>query len=159
VNGIYAEDSIERVASVLGEPLEKPFGASRYDYSYGEDEHSEELMVVFADYGVKYIQATTVAEDGKLLSDDFLEEFQGKVYRATEEQAQENGVISSFVFLANDDSVLIVEKRLDDNGKVNRAYMVQSIYDWNVSRAWDAEIFADGNKFVEVDGQAAIDGQ
>lgn len=159
VNGIYTDDSIERVASVLGEPLEKPFGDSRYDYSYDDTEYSEKLMVVFADYGVKYIQATTTSEDGKLLSDDFLEEFQGNVYRATEEIAQGMGMLSSFVFVANEDSVLVVEKRLDDNGEVNRAYMVQSIYDWNASRAWDAEIFEDENKFVEVDGQTAIDGQ
>ncbi len=159
VNGIYTEDAPERVASVLGEPLEKPFGDSRYDYSYGDAAYSEKLMVVFADYGVKYIQATTTTEDGKLLSYDFLEEFQGKVYRATEELAQKMGVLSSFVFLANDDSVLIVEKRLDDNGEANRSYMVQSIYDWNASRAWSFETFADGNKFTEVDGPTAIEEQ
>ncbi len=159
VNGIYTGDAPERVASVLGEPLEKPFGDSRYDYSYVDSEYSKKLMVVFVNYGVKYIQVTTTKEDGKLLSDDFLDEFQGKVYSATEELSQEMSVLSSFVFVANDDSVLVVEKRLDENGEVNRAYMVQSIYDWNATRGWRAETFADENKFLEVDGQVAIEEQ
>ena len=159
VNGIYTGDAPERVASVLGEPLEKPFGDTRYDYDYEDGAYEEKIMVVFADYGVKYIQATTKTENGKLLSEDFLDEFQGGVYRAREELALEMDLLSSLAFVANDDSVLVVEKRIDDSGEINRAYMVQSIYDWTVSRGWNNELFADENKFIKVDGLRAIEDQ
>ncbi len=156
VNGAFIGDTLEKVVSMFGEPKEKSFGDERYDYSFEEALFGEKLMVVFGNKYVDYIQCDTNTEEGKLLSDSFIEVFPGNIYKATEDHANQIGVLSSLVFVYNEDSILIAEKREDSEFGVKRAYMLSLVYNWNVSRGWNLGAFTNEKLFTKIDNAAAI---
>lgn len=159
VNGVFIGDTVERVVEVLGEPLEKPFGDERYEYSFQDAWYGEQMMIVFDNVGVAYIQANTTTEKGKLLTNHFIQQFPGTIYQATEELTQDFKVLSILVFVINADSILIVEKYEDEISMVARSYLVAPDYSWDYSRGWNIETFNDVSKFRIVDSTTAIANQ
>lgn len=151
MNGVFINDSIDQVIRTLGEPQEQ-FDDDRYDYTFLDAWYSEKMMVVFDDVGVNYIQADTNTEDGKLLTESFINNFGGEIYQATDEQES----ISTFVFVPSEESLLVIEKYEDENTGVARSYMLAHIDHWSFARAWDMETIMNKEQFVKVDAATVI---
>ncbi|MCA0984831.1 hypothetical protein LCL89_12305 [Halobacillus yeomjeoni] len=158
MNGVFTGDSNNQVIQTLGEPIEK-MDNERYDYTFIDAWYSEKLMVVFDDLGVNYLQADSSMEDGKLLSDSFINDFPGTIYQATEEQKSLTGSLELLVFVLGESSVLAMEKYEDESTDVTRSYMVSDIHHWSFARGWDMAAFQDETQFNEIDALTALSAQ
>lgn len=158
INGISIGDTNDRVIEVLGSPKDQPHGDERYDYTYQDARFGEKLMVVFDDLGVNFIQADTSTEQGKLLTDEFIESFPGDIYKATEEQLQLFDANSLFAYVINEESIMVVENYNTESG-MERAYLVTHIDGWAYARGWNMETFEDDTQFIKVDATTAISEQ
>ncbi|MCA1032031.1 outer membrane protein assembly factor BamE [Bacillus timonensis] len=159
VNGISIGDTREHVKEVLGEPIETYPNDARYDYTFQDAWYSEKLIVVFDDLGITNIEVSTATEKGILLTEDFIQTFSGDIYQATEQLAIESDMLSLFAYVLNSDSILVIGKYEDENGQLQRSYMIAPDYAWTFARGWDMETFNDESQFQKVDAQTAIEGQ
>ncbi|WP_349409247.1 hypothetical protein [Pseudalkalibacillus sp. SCS-8] len=160
VNGVLVGDTRKHVIETLGEPFKKYEGDVRYDYTFQDVWYGETLSIDFDDPGVNYIQVESITEKGKLLEDAFIQsfaqDFNGQIFKATDQMLKDFGATSLFVFFVHEDSILVALKRADDNYGVARTYMVTHIHRWAWSRGWNMEMFENDTLFTKVTADIAI---
>lgn len=145
MSGIQLGDSEEKVEEALGAPV-KTYEGGRVDYGL----KGANVMIVFGDLGVNYVQLTQTEGLEPLLTNDFIHSFKA-IYEATDNVKNQLNAQDSFVLVDDSNAVLVVEKR--DN---QWTYMFAPDYSWMHSRSWSKETFLDENKFIKMDSETMM---